>query len=211
MREHLNEVAPRRMAVLDPVKLVIENYPEGQEEMCEIANHPQKPEFGTRQVPFSRELWIERTDYEEMPVKGFFRLFPGNTVRLRHGFVVKCTGYDKATDTVRCIYYADSKSGTEGADKYKVKGNIHWVSVKHAFAAGVRSYDRLFKSDHPEDMSDLNPNSKVTSMAQVEPSLQSPEQLTFQFERHGYYTLDASATRVFNRTVPLRDSWQKSG
>jgi glutaminyl-tRNA synthetase len=211
MRETLNEVAPRRMAVLDPVKLVIENYLEGQEEMCEIANHPQKPEMGTRQVPFSKELWIERDDYQEVPAKGYFRMFPGNTVRLRHGFVVKCTGYDKATDTVRCIYYADSKSGTEGADKYKVKGNIHWVSVKHAFTAGVRSYDRLFKSDQPEGLGDLNPNSKVTSMAQLEPSLQSPEELTFQFERHGYYTLDASATRVFNRTVSLRDTWQKSG
>ncbi len=211
MRETLNEVAPRRMAVLDPVKLVIENYPDGQEEMMEIANHPQKPEKGTRQVPFSKELWIERDDYQEVPAKGYFRMFPGNTVRLRHGFVVKCTGYDKATDTVRCIYYADSKSGTEGADKYKVKGNIHWVSVKHAFTAGVRSYDRLFKSDHPEGLGDLNPNSKVTSMAQLEPSLQSPEELTFQFERHGYYTLDISATRVFNRTVSLRDTWQKSG
>jgi glutaminyl-tRNA synthetase len=207
MREHLNEVAPRRMAVLDPMKLVIENYPEGQEELLEILNHPQKPEMGKRQVPFSRELWIEREDYQEVPAKGYFRLYPGNTVRLRHGFVVKCTGYEKATETVRCIYYADSKSGTEGADKYKVKGNIHWVSVKHAFAAGVRTYDRLFTSVHPEGVEDLNPASKVTSMAQLEPTLRSPEQPTFQFERHGYYTLDSSATRVFNRTVSLRDSW----
>jgi len=207
MREHLNEVAPRRMAVLDPLKLVIENYPEGQEELLEILNHPQKPELGKRQVPFSGELWIERDDYQEVPAKGYFRLYPGNTVRLRHAFVVKCTGYDKATETVKCIYYADSKSGTEGADKYKVKGNIHWVSVKHAFAAGVRTYDRLFKSVHPEGVEDLNPASKVTSMAQLEPALQSPEQPTYQFERHGYYTLDSSATRTFNRTVTLRDSW----
>jgi glutaminyl-tRNA synthetase len=207
MREHLNEVAPRRMAVLDPVKLVIENYPESQEELLEIANHPQKPEMGTRQVPFSRELWIEREDYQEVPAKGYFRLFPGSTVRLRHGYVVKCTGYDKATETVRCIYYADSKSGTEGAGNYKVKGNIHWVSVKHAFAAGIRTYDRLFKSVHPEGVEDLARNSKLSSMAHLEPSLQSPEQPTFQFERHGYYTLDSSATRIFNRTVTLRDSW----
>ena len=207
MREHLNEVAPRRMAVLDPLKLVIENYPEGQEELLEILNHPQKPELGKRQVPFSGELWIERDDYQEVPAKGYFRLYPGNTVRLRHGFVVKCTGYDKATETVKCIYYADSKSGTEGADKYKVKGNIHWVSVKHAFAAGVRTYDRLFTSVHPDGVEDLNPASKVTSMAQLEPALRSPEQPTFQFERHGYYTLDSSATRIFNRTVSLRDSW----
>jgi glutaminyl-tRNA synthetase len=207
MREHLNEVAPRRMAVLDPLKLVIENYPEGQEEMCEVANHPQKPEWGKRQVPFSNELWIERDDFQEIPEKGYFRLYPGNTVRLRHGFVVKCTGYDKATDTVTCTYYADSKSGTQGADKYKVKGNIHWVSVKHAFAAGIRTYDRLFKSTRPDEVADINPASKITSMAQLEPSLQSPEQPTFQFERHGYYTLDSSATRIFNRTVGLRDSW----
>jgi len=211
MREHLNEVAPRRMAVLDPVKLVIENYPEGQEESLEILNHPQKPEMGKRQVPFSGELWIEREDYQEVPAKGYFRLYPGNTVRLRHGFVVKCSGYDKATDTVRCTYYADSKSGTQGADKYKVKGNIHWVSVKGAFAGGIRTYDRLFRKEHPEGVEDLNPNSKVTSMAQLEPSLQSPEQPTFQFERHGYYTLDSSATRIFNRTVTLRDSWSGHG
>ena len=207
MREHLNEVAPRRMAVLDPVKLVIENYPEGQEEMMAIANHPQKPEMGLRQVPFSRELWIEREDYQETPPKGYFRMYPGNTVRLRHGYVVKCTGYDKESDTVRCIYYADSKSGTEGANKYKVKGNIHWVSVKTAFAAGVRSYDRLFKTDHPEGLEDLNPASKATSMAQLEPSLENPAQTSFQFERHGYYVVDSRTPRVYNRTVTLRDSW----
>ena len=207
MREHLNEVAPRRMAVLDPVKLVIENYPEGQEEMMEIANHPQKPDMGSRRVPFSRELWIEREDYQEVPAKGYFRMFPGNTVRLRHGYVVKCTGYDKESDTVRCIYYADSRSGTEGADKYKVKGNIHWVSVKSAFAAGIRTYDRLFKKEHPEGVEDINPASKVTSMAQLEPSLEQLTEGTFQFERHGYYTVDARAARVFNRTVTLRDSW----
>ena len=207
MREHLNELAPRRMAVLDPVKLVIENYPDDQNEMMAIANHPQKPEMGARQVPFARELWIERDDYQEVPVKGYFRLSPGSTVRLRHGYVVKCTGYDKESDTVRCIYYADSKSGTAGADKYKVKGNIHWVSVKHAFAAGVRSYDRLFKSDHPEGVEDLNPASKLASMAQLEPSLENPAERSFQFERHGYYAVDPKTPRVFNRTVTLRDSW----
>jgi glutaminyl-tRNA synthetase len=195
------------MAVLDPVKLVIENYPDEQGELMEIANHPQKPEMGARQVPFAKELWIEREDYQEVPAKGYFRMFPGNTVRLRHGYVVKCTGHDKASDTVRCIYYADSKSGTEGANKYKVKGNIHWVSVKNAFAAGIRSYDRLFKSEHPEGVADLNPASKVTSMAQLEPSLEHPAQTTFQFERHGYYTVDSKAPRIFNRTVTLRDSW----
>jgi glutaminyl-tRNA synthetase len=207
MREHLNEVAPRRMAVLDPVKLVIENYPEGQEEICEVPNHPQKPEWGKRPVPFSGELWIEREDYQEVPAKGYFRLYPGNTVRLRYGYVVKCTGFDKATETVRCTYYPDSKSGTEGADKYKVKGNIHWVSVKHAFTAGIRTYDRLFKSTHPDDVGDINPASKITSMAQLEPSLRDPAQISFQFERHGYYAVDSKAPRIFNRTVSLRDSW----
>jgi glutaminyl-tRNA synthetase len=206
MREHLNEIAPRRMAVLDPVKLVIENYPEGQEEMCEIANHPQKPEMGTRQVPFSGELWIERDDYQEVPVKGFFRMFPGNTVRLRHGFVVKCAGYDKATDSVRCIYYADSKSGTEGADKYKVKGNIHWVSVKHAYQSKVILYDRLFTPTEAEGLEHLNPKSKVEIVAQLEPSFHetsAPD--CVQFERHGYFMADPSHL-VFNRTVTLRAS-----
>jgi len=207
MREHLNEVAPRRMAVLDPVKLVIENYPEGHEEMCEVANHPQKPEWGKRQVPFSKELWIERDDYQEVPAKGYFRLFPGNTVRLRHGFVVNCTGHDKATDTVRCIYYADSKSGTEGADKYKVKGNIHWVSVRHATLTSTALYDRLFTASHPDDMSSLNPDSRKLVTAQLEASLSSANAgETYQFERHGYYTVDP-VERKFNRAVTLRDSW----
>jgi glutaminyl-tRNA synthetase len=210
MREHLNEVAPRRMAVLDPVKLVIENYPEGQEEMCAVANHPQKPDWGKRQVPFSRELWIERDDYQEVPAKGYFRLFPGNIVRLRHGFVVKCTGYDRATDTVRCIYYADSKSGTEGADRYKVKGNIHWVSVRTAYSANVRLYDRLFRTEHPDGMEQLNSDSRISATAQLEPELRGANTQDFyQFERHGYFSVDLSAN-CFNRTVTLRDSWAKS-
>jgi glutaminyl-tRNA synthetase len=163
--------------------------------------------MGKRQVPFSGELWIEREDYQETPAKGYFRLYPGNMVRLRYGYVVKCLGYDKASDAVRCEYLADSKSGTAGAEKYKVKGNIHWVSVMSAFAAGVRSYDRLFKSEHPEGVADLNPASKVTSMAQLEPSLEHPAETTFQFERHGYYTVDSKVARVFNRTVALRDTW----
>ena len=149
MREHLNEVAPRRMAVLDPVKLVIENYPEDQEELCAVPNHPQKPDWGKREVPFSRELWIEREDFTEKPPKGYFRLFPGNKVRLRYGFVIECTGYDAARTRVRCTYDPDTRSGTPGAEKVKVKGNIHWVSVKHAYAAEVRLYDRLFKVPHP--------------------------------------------------------------
>jgi len=216
MREHLNEIAPRRMAVLDPVKLVIENYPEGREELCEVPNHPQKPDWGKRQVPFSRELWIEREDFTETPPKGYFRLFPGNKVRLRYGFVVECTGYDKAADTVRCTYDADTKSGTPGAERIKVKGNIHWVSAKHACAAEVRLYDRLFKVAHPAGIEDLNPGSKKVVTAQLEPALaQAGVEEPIQFERHGYFIADcvapASGALAFNRAVTLRDSWGKPG
>jgi glutaminyl-tRNA synthetase len=158
-------------------------------------------------VPFSKELWIEREDYQEVPAKGYFRMFPGNTVRLRHGYVVKCVGYDKATDTVRCEFFPDSKSGTEGAAKYKVKGNIHWVSMQSAFAAEIRTYDRLFKTERPEGVADINGASKVISKAQLEPSLEHPKQTSFQFERHGYYAVDNRSTGTFNRTVTLRDSW----
>jgi len=214
MREHLNEVAPRRMAVLDPVKLVIENYPEGKEELCEVPNHPQKPDWGKRSVPFSRELWIEREDFMETPAKGYFRLFPGNKVRLRYGYVVECTGYDKATDTVRCNYDPDTKSGTPGAEKVKVKGNIHWVSAKRAYAAEVRLYDRLFKVPHPAGLEDLNPDSKKVIAAQLEPALKEAKaEERFQFERHGYFIADrvdpVSGAPGFNRAVTLRDSWSK--
>ncbi len=207
MREHLNEVAPRRMAVLDPVKLVIENYAEGKEELCEVPNHPQKPDWGKRQVPFSRELWIERDDYQETPQKGYFRLSPGNEVRLRYGYVVKCIGYQQSTDSVRCIYYADSRSGSPGADKYKVKGNIHWASVPHAIGAAVRLYDRLYKAAQPGGAEDLNPLSIAKVAAQLEPALKDARAgERFQFERHGYFILDRK-DRAFNRTVTLRDSW----
>ena len=147
MREHLNEVARRRMAVLDPVKLVIDGYPEGKEERMEVPDHPQKPDWGRRQVPLSRELWIEREDYEDSPPKGFFRLFPGNEVRLRYGYVVKCVGMKDGV--VHCTHYPDSRSGSPGAEKYKVKGNIHWVSARHAHAAKVHLYDRLFRRPSP--------------------------------------------------------------
>jgi len=221
MREHLNEVAPRRIAVLDPVKLVIENYPEGNEEECEAPNHPQKPEWGRRKIPFSRELWIEREDFAETPPKGYFRLFPGNKVRLRYGYVVECTGYDKATDTVRCKYDPGTKSGTPGAEAAKVKGNIHWLSAKHAHAAEVRLYDRLFRVSHPgandrDFLQDMNPDSKKVITAQLEPALENarPEEI-FQFERHGYFVADRIDSKPgrprFNRAVTLRDSWTKVG
>ena len=209
MREHLNEIAPRRMAVLDPVRLVITNYPAGKEELVDVPNHPQKPETGKRQVPFSGELWIEREDFQEVAPKGYFRLYPGNSVRLRYGYVVKCVGYDKATDTVRCKYFADSRSGTPGADQYKVKGNIHWVSVKHAHACAVRLYDRLFRGEQPEGMQHLNPDSMKTIRAQLEPCLREERaQTAVQFERHGYFFADRDG--AFNRTVTLRDSWSGS-
>ena len=216
MREHLNDVAPRRIAVLDPVKLVIENYPEGGEEACEAPNHPQKPEWGKRALPFTRELWIEREDFAEKPPKGYFRLFPGNKVRLRYGYIVECTGYDKATDTVRCTYDPDTRSGTPGAEKVKVKGNIHWLSAKHSHRAEVRLYDRLFGVPHPgtgdtDFLKDLNPDSRKAVAAQLEPALgQAKAEERFQFERHGYFVADRHDPSVFNRAVSLRDSWGAS-
>jgi glutaminyl-tRNA synthetase len=223
MREHLNDVAPRRIAVLDPVKLIVDNYPEGREEPCEAPNHPQKADWGRREVPFSRELWIEREDFSEVPAKGYFRLFPGNKVRLRYGYIVECTGCDKDADgnivAVHCTYDPDTKSGTPGAEKVKVKGAIHWLSAQHAHAAEVRLYDRLFKVPNPgagdrDFIEDLNPDSVKTVTAYLEPSLaDAPAGQQFQFERHGYFVADRGSAgdllRTFNRTVTLRDSWQK--
>jgi glutaminyl-tRNA synthetase len=221
MREHLNEVAPRRIAVLDPIKLVIENYPEGKEEECEAPNHPHKTDWGRRKLPFSRELWIEREDFAEIPPKGYFRLFPGNKVRLRYAYVVECIGYDKATDTVRCKYDPGTKSGTPGAEAVKVKGNIHWLSARQAQAAEVRLYDRLFRVPHPgandkDFLQDLNPDSKKVITARLEPALMEakPEERS-QFERHGYFIADRLDSKPgapkFNRAVTLRDSWGKAG
>ena len=222
MREVLNETAPRRMTVLDPLKLIIDNYPAGQQEFCDAPNHPQKPEWGKRQMPFSGELWIEGGDFAETPPKGYFRLFPGNTVRLRFGYVIKCTGCDKDADgnivAVHCDYLPDSKSGTPGADKYKVKGNIHWLCANSAREARVHLYDRLFRVEHPgrehDFLEDLNPESKTTIAAWIEPSLKNAAaDECFQFERHGYFTVDRFESTeempVFNRTVTLRDSWVK--
>ncbi|WP_323002572.1 glutamine--tRNA ligase/YqeY domain fusion protein [Denitromonas sp.] len=232
MREDLNDTAERRVAVLDPLKLIITNYPEGQSEQCFAPNHPLKPELGQREMPLSRELWIEREDFMETPIKGFRRLFPGNKVRLRYGYVVECTGCEKDADgnvtAVTCEYFPDSKSGTPGADTYKVKGNLHWVSVPHACQAEVRLYDRLFaypqpgqrrEGDAPElerdFLTDINPDAKRCLTAQLEPSLaRVAAESRFQFERHGYFVADRFDSQpdapVFNRTVTLKDSWQKS-
>ncbi|MBM3393695.1 MAG: glutamine--tRNA ligase/YqeY domain fusion protein [Betaproteobacteria bacterium] len=224
MREDLNERTPRRVAVLDPLKLIIDNYPADGEEITQAPNHPQKPDWGKRDVAFSRELWIEREDFMEVPSKGYFRLFPGNEVRLRYGFVVKCKDAEKDAQgnivAVHCDYYPDSKSGTPGSDSYKVKGNIHWVSSRHACRADVRLYDRLFKVANPgagqDFLLDLNPDSKKVVTAYLESSLRDaqPED-RFQFERHGYFVADRVESKpgapVFNRAVTLRDSWAKQG
>jgi glutaminyl-tRNA synthetase len=220
-REVLNESAPRRIAVLDPLKLVIDNWPKGHVEECSAPNHPQKPEWGKRTLPMTGELWIEREDFAETPPKGYFRLYPGNSVRLKYGFVVRCTGYSKDSagrvSEVHCDYIEDSKSGTPGADKHKVKGVIHWVSAAHACEAQVRLYDRLFRVPNPGKASgnyldDVNPDSIRVIRAYLEPSLaQSALEDRFQFERHGYFCPDRRHSKpgqpVFNRTVTLRDSW----
>ena len=223
MREVLNINAERRIAVLDPIKLVIDNYPENQVEDCFAPNHPLKPELGKRVVPLTKELWIEREDFMEVPSKGYFRLTPEGMVRLRYGYVVKCTGCEKDANgnvtVVHCEYLPDTKSGTPGSDSVKVKGNIHWVSAQHAYECEVRLYDRLFKEAHPGEgdrdfLTDLNPNSVTVITAQLEPSLKDakPED-SFQFERHGYFVADKKDSvvgkTVFNRTVTLRDAWQK--
>ncbi len=223
MREHLNASAERRIAVLDPLKLIIDNYPEAQQEDCFAPNHPQKPELGKRVVPLTRELWIERDDFAETPPKGFFRLFPGNSVRLRYGYVVKCTGCDKDAQgnvtAVHCDYLPHTKSGTASADSVKVKGNIHWVSTAHAYAAEVRLYDRLFNVPHPgagdtDFLLELNPGSQRRVTAQLEAALQNARsEERFQFERHGYFVADpmdsVPGAPKFNRAVTLRDTWQK--
>jgi glutaminyl-tRNA synthetase len=221
MREHLNEVAPRRIAVLDPLKLVIDNWPKGHIEECFAPNHPQKAEWGKRMMPMSNELWIEQEDFMETPTKGYFRLFPGNSVRLKYGFVVRCTGFSKGPDgqvtEVHCNYLPETKSGTPGAEAVKVKGTIHWVSAAQAYEAEVRLYDRLFRVANPgretgNYLDDVNPKAKSVVQAFLEPSLKAaePEQ-RFQFERHGYFVADRKDTRPqlpkFNRTVTLRDSW----
>ena len=221
-REVLNEAAQRRIAVLDPLKLIITNYPEGKTETCQAPNHPLKPELGKRDIPFGRELWIEAEDFMEEPVKGYHRLYPGNMARLRYGYVVKCLGCEKdaagRVTAVLCEYLPETKSGTPGADSVKVKGNLHWVCAASAYTAEIRLYDRLFKVPAPgagdrDFLDDINPQSRVLIIAQLEPALRAaqPEE-RFQFERHGYFVADRVDSRdgapVFNRAVTLKDSWK---
>jgi glutaminyl-tRNA synthetase len=223
LREDLDPKAPRATAVLRPLKLIIDNFPEGVSVHCTSPIHPQFPERGLREFSISREVWIEQDDFMVEPSKGYFRLFPGNKVRLRHGYVVECTGYDQAADgsvsAVHCNYFEDSKSGTPGSANYKVKGNIHWISTQDAISAEVRLYDRLFLDPNPDAGGKdfklaLNPNAKEVVQAWLEPGMAAtlPEQ-RFQFERHGYFIADKENSQpgklVFNRIVTLKDSWGK--
>lgn len=221
VREDLNASAQRALAVLNPLKVVIENYPHGQVEDLDAVNNPEDPSAGTRKLPFSRELYIERDDFMSNPPKKFFRLSPGREVRLRYGYLVTCT--DVITDEagaiveLRCAYDPQTRGG-QAPDGRRVRGTIHWVSAQHAVDAEVRLYDHLFTSERPDDdddfMTTLNPCSlQVVSNAKIEPSIAdaSPGQ-RFQFERLGYFVVDPDSKPgdlVFNRAVTLRDSWKK--
>ena len=223
VREHLNAVAPRTMAVLDPIKVVIENYPEGQVEWFDMPFSQDGSVEGSRKVPFSRELYIERDDFREDPPKKFHRLFPGSEVRLRYAYYVTCKDVIKDADgnivELRCTYDPESKGGST-PDGRKIKGTIHWVSVPHAVPAEVRLYEHLFTSPTPGNTPEgveftdlLNPGSMRVVTAQVEPALaEFPAGARVQFERLGYFCVDPDSkpgAPVFNRTVTLKDSWAK--
>ncbi|MEJ6329047.1 glutamine--tRNA ligase/YqeY domain fusion protein [Stenotrophomonas maltophilia] len=222
LREDLDGAAPRRMAVVDPLKLVLTNLPEGHEEQLTFSNHPKDESFGSRQVPFAREIWIDREDFAEVPPKGWKRLVPGGEVRLRGAGIIRCDEVIKDADgtitELRGWLDPESRPGMEGANR-KVKGTIHWVSAVHGVPAEIRLYDRLFSVPNPDDESEgrtyrdyLNPESRRTVTGYVEPAAASaaPEQ-SFQFERTGYFVADrrdhTEAKPVFNRSVTLRDTW----
>jgi len=222
VREDLNVRAPRAMAVLRPLKVVIEGYPEGETEEFDAANHPSDPAMGSRKVPFSKTIYIEREDFQEEPSKGFFRLAPGREVRLRYAYIVRCESVVKDENgeivEVRCSYDAGSRGGS-APDGRKIKGTIHWVSAGHAVDAEVRLYDRLFSTpnpggkNEPDYRTSLNPKSiEVLAGCKLEPSLAAASgESRYQFERLGYFCLDTKEARpespVFNRTATLRDSW----
>ncbi len=225
IREDLNKRATRVCAVIDPVKVVITNYPEGQEENVEMENNPEDPNAGTHAMPFSREIYIERDDFMENPPKKFFRMTPDKEVRLKGAYIVKCTGCKKDADgnveEIYCEYDPDSKSGMPGSMR-KVKGTLHWVSANHCVDAEVRLYDRLFAVENASEVKDrdfhelLNPDSiKVVEHAKIEPFLAENAEpgAHFQFQRIGYFTPDKKDSTkehlVFNRTITLKDSWQK--
>jgi glutaminyl-tRNA synthetase len=220
VRDDLNKRAPRRMGVLNPLKLVIDNYPDDQVEEMEAINNPEDLEAGTRKVPFSKVLYIERDDFQEEPHKKFYRLYPGNEVRLRYAYFVTCTRVEKDPETgevteVHCTYDPATQGG-DAPDGRRVRGTIHWVSAQHALPAEVRLYDRLFTVENPDSdnfKEYLNPDSLEVIEAYVEPSLTDAEPgYRLQFERQGYFCVDRDTTPdklVFNRTVPLRDTWAK--
>jgi len=221
IREVLNAKAERRMAVLRPLKVVIENYPEGQTENLEAQNHPGNPDLGTRGIPFGREIYVEQEDFMEDAPKKFFRLSVGREVRLRYAYYITCTDVIKDSDgqivELRCTYDPDTKGG-QSADGRKVKGTIHWVSADHAATAEVRLYDHLFTTEDPgaseNFLDDINPKAlENLSDCKLEPSLlELPKGQVVQFERQAYFCLDKNATTdkpVFNRTIGLRDSWAK--
>src|SRR5664280_31293 len=222
IREDLNKRAPRVMAVLKPLKVIITNYPEGKLEELDAINNPEDPSMGKRILPFSKEVYIEQDDFRDVPPKKFYRLYPGNEVRLRYAYIIKCNEVIKnaAGDVteLHCTYDPETKSGT-GSTR-SVKGTIHWVSARHAIKAEARIYDRFFLTEDPlgdkeKDFKDLiNPNSlEILSNCQIEPSLANVKAgEKFQFERQGYFCVDILSTEnliIFNRTVPLRDSWAK--
>jgi glutaminyl-tRNA synthetase len=223
LRDDLDPKAHRGVAVLHPLKLILDNFPDDHAEPCKAPIHPHIPELGDRQFSLTKELWIEKEDFEQTPPKGFFRLFPGNRVRLRYGYVIECTGFDQDAlgnvTAVHANYFADSKSGTPDSNNYKVKGNIHWVSVKTGVPAEVRVFDKLFTEPHPDaggrDYKEvLNKNAKTVLASMVEPSLANAGAGShFQFERHGYFVTDLKDHRpakpVFNMAVSLKDTWAK--
>jgi len=226
IREHLNKIAPRVMGVLRPLKVIIDNYPEGQVEELDAINNPEDPDMGTRKIPFSRELYIERDDFMEEPPKKFFRLAPGREVRLRYAYFITCVDAvkDPATGEVielHCTYDPQTRGG-DAPDGRKVKGTLHWVSASHAIAAEVRLYEHLFLKENPNEVEDgkdftdvINPNSlKKLTNCMVEPGLAASRPGDrIQFERLGYFCVDAKDSKegslVFNRTVTLRDTWAK--
>jgi glutaminyl-tRNA synthetase len=224
IREKLNRTAPRVMSVLDPVKLVIENYPENKTEYFDYVMNPEDDSAGTRTIPFTRELYIERDDFMENPPKKFFRMAPGREVRLRYAYLVTCTKTVKNNSgnitEIRCTYDPETRGGN-APDGRKVRGTLHWVSANHSFPAEVRLYDRLFSKENPMDAesgdsftSSLNPYSlSVLTDCMVEDHMKNREPgFVCQFERKGYFCIDPDSTpgnMVFNRTITLRDSWKK--
>ena len=224
IREDLNKTATRVSAVLNPVKLIITNYPENKVEYLETENNPEDPEAGTHQIPFTRELYIERDDFMENPPKKFFRLAPDQEVRLKSAYIIKCTGIKKDSDgnveEIYCEYDPDTRSGMPGSMR-KVKGTLHWVSAEYSSTAEVRLYDRLFNVENPAEEKDidfrelLNPDSlKIVDNCRIEPYLAETAKPgnRYQFQRTGYFCVDPDSTDghlVFNRTVSLKDSWEK--